>query len=63
VAKRNDCRFIDFSKVWRPMIARQPDRWTSYAPDGLHPNAAASREVVLPYFLEKIGFSRTPADS
>lgn len=60
VARRSSCRFIDFSAIWRPIISRQPDRWGSYAPDGLHPNEKACREVILPQLLTEIGFPRSP---
>ena len=56
VARRSSCRIIDFSTVWRPLISRQPDRWEAYAPDGLHPNDRACREVILPRLLKEIGF-------
>jgi lysophospholipase L1-like esterase len=61
VAKRNACRFINFSAIWKPIIAREPERWKNYAPDGLHPNEQACREVILPYLLKKIGFTQPPA--
>ncbi len=56
VARRNSCRIIDFSTVWRPIVTRQPERWEAYAPDGLHPNKKACREVILPRLLKEIGF-------
>ncbi len=56
VAEWNHCRLIDFSVTWRTIIQRSPDRWRTYAPDGLHPNALACREVILPKLLEKSGF-------
>lgn len=57
VASETSCRLISFSAVWREIITREPDRWQSYAPDGIHPNEKACREVILPYLLRKIGFS------
>ena len=48
--------------VWRDIISHQPQRWRSYAPDGIHPNEKACREVILPYMLRKIGFS-PPSES
>ncbi len=57
VAKRENCQLIDFSKVWRRMISREPALWKHYAPDGLHPTPAAAEEVILPDLLRKIGLS------
>lgn len=62
VAERTHCRIIDFSRTWRNLVTRSPQLWQSYAPDGLHPNSAAAREVILPYLFRKIGFHPpTPA--
>jgi hypothetical protein len=47
---------VNFSPLWRNMIARQSDLWRAYVPDGLHPNTKACDEVILPYLLDKIGF-------
>lgn len=60
VASETSCRLISFSAVWREIITRQPGLWQSYAPDGIHPNEKACREVVLPYLLRKIGFAPPP---
>lgn len=60
VAARHACRLISFSARWREIITRRPDLWRSYAPDGLHPNTAAAREVILPFLLEKTGFPLHP---
>ncbi|MES2658231.1 MAG: SGNH/GDSL hydrolase family protein [Verrucomicrobiota bacterium] len=57
VAEETSCRLISFSAVWRDIMTHHPDRWRSYAPDGLHPNKKAGDEVILPYLLRKIGFS------
>jgi acyl-CoA thioesterase I len=57
VAQRESCSLVDFSPLWRRMMAQEPARWQRYAPDGLHPTAAAGDEVILPYLLEKIGFT------
>ncbi len=62
VASETSCRLISFTAVWRDIIAREPERWQTYAPDGIHPNEKACREVILPYLLRKIGFS-PPAES
>ena len=62
VASEASCRLISFSAVWREIITRQPDRWQSYAPDGIHPNEKACREVILPYLLRKIGYT-SPSES
>ncbi|MEO5913141.1 MAG: SGNH/GDSL hydrolase family protein [Luteolibacter sp.] len=62
VAKEASCRLISFTAVWRDIIAHQPARWQTYAPDGIHPNEKACREVILPYLLRKIGFS-PPSES
>ncbi|MES2474207.1 MAG: SGNH/GDSL hydrolase family protein [Verrucomicrobiota bacterium] len=55
VAKKLSCRLIDFSPIWNDLIKHHPDRWNTYAPDGLHPNKLACREVILPRLLEKVG--------
>ena len=60
IAARNSCRLINFSAGWRTIITRSPDRWHHYAPDGLHPNSLAAREVILPYLLRKIGYRQPP---
>ncbi len=60
VAARNSCRLINFSAGWRAIITHRPDRWRSYAPDGLHPNRLAAREVILPYLLKKLGYPLPP---
>jgi acyl-CoA thioesterase-1 len=60
VAARNSCRLVSFSACWREIIAVHPERWKNYAPDGLHPDRRAAREVILPYLLEKIGYSPPP---
>lgn len=57
VAARNSCRLISFSAVWREIITDHPERWRGYAPDGLHPDGNAAREVILPYLLKKTGYS------
>ena len=62
VASETSCRLISFTAVWRDIISHQPQRWQSYAPDGIHPNEKACREVILPYMLRKIGFS-PPSES
>ena len=59
VAKKLACRFINFNPVWKSLMALHPQLWQSYAPDGLHPNKDACREVVLPYLLKAIGY-RSP---
>lgn len=46
---------IDFSPTWSSIIHGQPRRWSAYAPDGLHPSAVASREVIVPCLLESLG--------
>ncbi len=55
VAKNFACRLIDFSPTWGDIIQNDPDRWKAYAPDGLHPDKLAAREVILPFLLEKLG--------
>ena len=55
-AREIPCRLIDFSGVWRPIISKQSGRWIALAPDGLHPNGKACREVILPGLLKGIGF-------
>lgn len=55
VAQTLSCRLIDFSPVWNDLIRNHPPRWKAYAPDGLHPNPMATREVILPFLLEKLG--------
>jgi lysophospholipase L1-like esterase len=62
VASESSCRLISFTAVWREIIEHQPGRWQSYAPDGIHPNEKACREVILPYMLRKIGFT-PPSES
>lgn len=57
VAEECSCRLISFSAVWREIIVHHPERWRTYAPDGLHPNRKACDEVILPYLLKKLGFS------
>lgn len=52
---KNHWRLIDFSPTWQQLIKRQPAQWNAYAPDGLHPNKQASREVILPKLLKEIG--------
>jgi lysophospholipase L1-like esterase len=59
VAKEQSCRLINFSPVWRDIIAHRPDLWQTYAPDGLHPNKEACSEVILPFLLGKIGYAGT----
>lgn len=61
VAKKLSCRLINFSPLWKEIIHRHPNRWKSYAPDGIHPNKQAAREVILPYLLEKLGQEPTAA--
>jgi acyl-CoA thioesterase-1 len=58
VAKKESCPLVDFSPVWRRIIAREPARWNRYAPDGLHPIPQACDEVIVPNLLKKIGFDR-----
>ncbi len=55
VAKKLSCRLINFSPMWKEIISHHPKLWKSYAPDGIHPNNQAAREVILPYLLEKLG--------
>ena len=62
VASDTSCRLISFTAVWRDIISQQPQRWQSYAPDGIHPNEKACREVILPYLLRKIGYT-SPSES
>lgn len=59
VAEKLSCRLIDFSALWNDLIHEQPELWQRYAPDGLHPNPQASREIILPFLLEKIGYHAT----
>lgn len=61
VAKNLSCRLIDFSPVWNDLIRNHPDRWKTYAPDGLHPTPLACREVILPVLLENLGYPTTPS--
>ena len=55
VAREMKCRLIDFYPLWKSLMDQQPERWKNYAPDGLHPNDLASREVILPALLEGLG--------
>lgn len=57
VAARSACRLINFAPLWRGMIRENPALWRSYVPDGLHPNERACREVIVPFLLEKTGYS------
>ena len=52
---------IDFSPTWSSIIHDQPGRWSAYAPDGLHPSAVASREVIVPCLLESLVAPFTPS--
>ncbi len=55
VAREMKCRLIDFYPLWKSLMDEQPERWKNYAPDGLHPNDCASREVILPALLQGLG--------
>jgi len=57
VARKNEWQLIDFTPTWQQIIKRTPTLWNAYAPDGLHPNPQAAREVILPKLLKEIGFS------
>jgi acyl-CoA thioesterase I len=61
VAIRQHCRLLDFSPLWKRMILRQPTRWNESAPDGLHPNAKAQDEVILPKLYQAIGLTEEAA--
>jgi lysophospholipase L1-like esterase len=63
VAARNSCRLISFSARWREIITHDPASWQSHVPDGLHPDAWAAREVILPYLLKKLGHPPRPQTS
>ncbi|MCX8497711.1 MAG: SGNH/GDSL hydrolase family protein [Akkermansiaceae bacterium] len=60
VARDLKCRLIDFYPLWKSLMDEQPERWQNYAPDGLHPNNLASREVILPALLEGLGCHANP---
>ena len=55
VSKKDHWQLIDFSPTWQQIITRQPERWSAYTPDGLHPNKQAGNEVILPKLLKEIG--------
>ena len=61
IARKCGACLIDFSPTWSAIIHRQPKRWSAYAPDGLHPSAAASREVIVPRLLESLGVPASPS--
>jgi acyl-CoA thioesterase-1 len=57
VAQELSCPLIDFSGRWKSIIARQPERWRDYAPDGLHPNRQAAADVIMPMMLKQFGLA------
>jgi acyl-CoA thioesterase I len=60
-ARSHGTGLIDFGPTWSLMIRRQPSVWRKFAPDGIHPSAAASHEVILPHLLAHLGLPPSPS--
>ena len=49
LAKKKNIRYIDITSEWDKLST---DDFLHYCPDGLHPNALASRDIIIPKILE-----------
>ncbi|OAM90324.1 GDSL-type esterase/lipase family protein [Termitidicoccus mucosus] len=47
-AARNNLPLVDNYPVWKSIQKKEPKRFQKMVPDGIHPDAAASREVTWP---------------
>jgi acyl-CoA thioesterase I len=55
VAASRKLRLIDINKVWISWIENNPESFDSLVPDGVHPQEAGCREVILPAVLKGLG--------
>ncbi len=55
VASSRGLRLIDFSDRWLSLIEHQPKMWRKFVPDGIHPNASGSTEIITPNLLQGLG--------
>jgi beta-fructofuranosidase len=57
VAASHGLRLIDLNKVWLEWMKKNPEEFPNLAPDGVHPQEAGCREIILPSFLEGLGLA------
>lgn len=54
-AKKLKIRLIDHYEYWVPLLKKGEEEFRRYVPDGIHPDIAAQRELVLPHILKALG--------
>lgn len=59
VAKERGLRLIDLNAVWIDWQNKHPDEFTKHLPDGIHPDEALCREVILPSMVTGLGLPAT----
>jgi lysophospholipase L1-like esterase len=57
VAASRHLRVIDLHAHWNKLLAQNPEQFSAFVPDGVHPNEVGCREIILPSFLEGLGLA------
>jgi len=63
-AADNALPLVDLEPAWRHILEAERERFRALVPDGLHPNAAGCREIIVPAVmaaLDESGFEREAA--
>lgn len=55
IAAERGFRLIDLNRFWIEWKKNHPEKFTEHVPDGIHPDEAACREVVLPVLMAGMG--------
>lgn len=58
VAKERRVCLIDNYPNWERIVREDPERYSKYVPDGIHPGAEGYRNVVTPVILRSLGLER-----
>ena len=51
VAAREGLLLVDHNRAWKDLLHEEPVRYRMLVPDGTHPNARGTDEVIMPTFL------------
>lgn len=51
-------QLIDHYDYWLQLLKKGEKEFRNYVPDGIHPDIAAQRELVLPHLLKALGVSK-----
>jgi lysophospholipase L1-like esterase len=54
VAESREKVLIDLYSIWGRVLKADPPAESRYIPDGIHPNRAAAREVIVPAIIEML---------